>query len=162
MRIRFAKIILGALAGTISYVIVSSLQNPWSGVIGALLIGLVPGIVDHSLPRAGFGALACGGGWLAGSLCFGVWMDFGIGAWVVAGAFLGAAAGLCSASISRAGIGTLLGLFAGAIGELSRFATVLVRQLRGVDMELILLLCVGGLLNGAVALLTPSVGRRSR
>jgi len=40
--------------------------------------------------------------------------------------------GIRSASISKAGIGALLGLSAGTIGELSRFATVLVRQLKGV------------------------------
>jgi len=39
----FAKIILGALAGILAYAVGSSLLNAWSGVIGALLIGLGPG-----------------------------------------------------------------------------------------------------------------------
>jgi hypothetical protein len=138
---RSLRIILGALAGVLSYLIVAPLLSPWAEVMGALLIGCVPGLADRSLRRAGIGAIFCAGGWLAGSLVFGVWMDIGVGAWLFAGLFLGAVTGWFSSSWARAAIGMVLGLLGGAIGEMSRYATVLVEQLRSVDMQLILLLC---------------------
>ncbi len=117
-------IILGALAGVLSYLIVAPFHSPWSEVVGALLIGMAPGLVDRSLHRVAIGAIACAGGWLAGSMLFGVWMDVGIGAWLFAGIFLGAAAGWFSGLWARVAIGMLLRLLGGAIGEVSRYATV--------------------------------------
>ena len=157
---RLVAIGLGAAAGVLGYAVVSCFQNPWSEVIGALLVGSVPGIVDRLPQRALIGSLACGGGWLAGSLAFGVWMDLGIGAWLLAGAALGAVAGMFGGSAMRVVGGALLGLLGGAISEISRYATVLVPPLRAADMQLLLLLGAGVLLGGTAALVAwPAKGR---
>jgi hypothetical protein len=152
---------LGTAAGIFSYAIVSCFQDPWSEVIGALLIGSVPGIVDRLPQRALIGSLACGGGWLAGSLVFGVWMDLGIGAWLLAGAAFGAVAGVLGGSAMRVVAGALLGLLGGAISESARYVTVLAQSLRAVDMQLILLLCAGVFLGTTAALVAWPAKRRS-
>ena len=154
-----ASVLAGALAGIVSYWTIAPLQSPWSEVIGALLVGLVPGLAKRSLPSAATGSVACAAGWLTGALLFGIWMDLGIGAWLLAGAFLGAAGTFRSSGV-RVALGAALGLLGGAVGEASRYATVLVERFRSVDMQLILLLSVGMLLNAAVALVKPRAGER--
>jgi hypothetical protein len=57
----------------------------------------VVGVADLSPVRILMGSAACALGWFLGSVIFGVWMELGVGAWLIAGAFLGAAFGACRA-----------------------------------------------------------------
>jgi len=148
------KLVLGLVAGAISYVLMLSLHGPWEEIIAATLIGSVVGIADLSPARIVVGSTACATGWLLGSMLFGVWMELGVGAWLVAAAFLGAAFGAYR-RWWMAIPAMLLGLVAGLIAELSRYLTVLVTSLRGVDMQLLLLLSAGLLLNVVAAIVAP-------
>jgi len=49
----------------------------------------------------------------------------------------------------------LLGLVGGVLAEVSRYLTVLVTPFRSVDMQLLLLLSAGLLLNAVAALVAP-------
>jgi hypothetical protein len=152
------KLLLGLAAGAFSYVLLLWLHGPWEEIIAATLIGSVVGIADLSPARIVVGSTACVTGWLLGSILFGVWMELGVGAWLVAGAFLGAAFG----AYRRWWIAIpamLLGLVAGLIAELSRYLTVLVTPLRGLDMQLLLLLSAGLFLNIVAALMAPPFRR---
>jgi hypothetical protein len=110
--------------------------------VAAVLIGSVVGISDLSPARILVGSIACATGWLLGSVLFGVWIELGLGAWLVAGAFLGAAFGAYRRwwMVIPA---MLLGLVAGLLAEVSRYLTVLMTALRGVDMQFLLLLSAG-------------------
>jgi len=152
---------LGALAGAVSYSIVARLQSPWSEVIAALLIGAVPGVASRSVRRALVDSAVCAGGWVLGCFIFAVWMDAGIGAWLFAGALSGLAAGCRHRLWIRAIAGLVLGFLGGALAELSRFATVFFEPLRGADMQLLLLVCAGAALTGALALIAAPVRRRT-
>lgn len=152
------KLLLGVVAGTISYVALLSLHGPWEEVVAAALIGSVVGIADLSPTRILVGSIACATGWLLGSVLFGVWIELGVGAWLVAGAFLGAAFGTYRKwwMVIPA---MLFGLGAGLLAEVSRYLTVLVTPLRGFDMQLLLLLSAGLLLNVVAALMAPPFRR---
>lgn len=153
---------LGMLAGAISYGIVARLQSPWSEVIAAFLIGAVPGGATRSARRALIDSVVCAGGWLLGSLAFGVWMDAGVGAWLFAGALFGLLAGCHRRLWTRAVAGLVLGFLGGALAEFSRFIPVLFAPLRGVDMQLLLLVCAGAMLSGVSALVaTPALRGKS-
>jgi len=148
------KLLLGIAAGVFSYVLLRWLHGPWEEVVAAALIGSVVGIADRSLRYTLVGCIACAGGWLLGSILFGVWIELGVGAWMVAGAFLGAAFG----ALRKWWIAipaTLLGLVGGVLAEVSRYLTVLVTPFRSVDMQLLLLLSAGLLLNAVAALVAP-------
>jgi len=148
------KLLLGFVAGAISYVLMLWLHGPWEEIIAATLIGSVVGIADLSPARIVMGSTACATGWLVGSMLFGVWMELGVGAWLVAGAFVGVAFGACR----RWWIAIpamFLGLAAGLLAEASRYLTVLVAALRGIDMQFLLLLSSGLLLNVVAALMAP-------
>ena len=152
------KLLLGLVAGALSYVLLLWLHGPWEEVVAAVLIGSVVGISDLSLARILVGSIACATGWLLGSVLFGVWIELGLGAWLVAGAFLGAAFGAYRRwwMVIPA---MLLGLVAGLLAEVSRYLTVLITALRGVDMQLLLLLSAGLLLNFVAALMAPALRR---
>jgi hypothetical protein len=152
-------IALGALAGALSYGIVVRIHSPWSEVIAALVIGAVPGVVSHSLRRSLIDSVVCAGGWLLGSLVFGVWMDAGVGAWLFAGALFGLLAGVRRRLWTRVVAGLVLGCLGGALAEFSRYATVLFEPLRGADMQLLLLVCAGVALSGTSALVTEPARR---
>ena len=158
---RFLGVLAGALAGILSYAVIAPLHSSWWEIVGALLIGLVPGLVQRSARRALLGSAACAAGWLLGAVAFGIWMDLGMGAWLLAGAFLGAAAGVFSFSVPRAIAGAALGLLAGLLGEISRYATLAVHGLRTADMQLLLLVSAGVLLNAAAALVMRRAARRA-
>ena len=150
------KLLLGLLAGGLSYVLLLWLHGPWEEIVAAVLVGSVVGVADLSPIRILMGSAACALGWFLGSMIFGVWMELGVGAWLIAGAFLGAAFG-ASRGWGTAISAMLLGLIAGLFAEASRFLTVLVAPLRSLDMQLLLLLSAGLLLNLVVALAAPPV-----
>ena len=152
------KILLGLMAGAVSYVVLTGLHGPWEEVIAAILIGSVVGIADLSPTRILVGGTACATGWLVGSLLFGVWMELGVGAWLFAGGFLAAGFG----AYRRWWIAIpamLLGLVAGLFAEGSRYITIFVTPLRGADMQLLLLLSAGLLLNFVAAVMAPPLRR---
>jgi hypothetical protein len=140
------QIALGGLAGFVSYFILLLSHSPWEEAIAAVLIGSAAGHAFYDSHRMFLGGLICVTGWLVGAMLFGVVSDLGIGAWIPAGAALGAGAGVVARSLSRVILGLSLGLAAGVLAELTRFATVMFSSLRGVDMQLLLLLSAGCLL----------------
>jgi uncharacterized membrane protein YjjP (DUF1212 family) len=75
------KLVLGLLAGAMSYAVLFWLHGPWKEIVAATLIGSVVGIVDLSPRRILVGSAACAIGWLLGSILFGVWLELGLGAW---------------------------------------------------------------------------------
>jgi hypothetical protein len=152
------KLLLGLVAGAASYVLLLWLHGRWEEIVAATLIGSVVGIADLSGARILAGSAACTTGWLLGSMIFGVWTGLGVGAWLVAGAFLGAAFGACR-KWWMAIPAMLLGLVAGLLAEASRYLTVFVTPLRGFDMQLLLLLSAGLLLNLVAALMAPPFRR---
>lgn len=152
------KLVVGLAAGALSYVLLLWLHGPWEEIVAAALIGSVVGIADLSPMRILVGSIACAAGWLLGSILFGVWIELGVGAWLVAGAFL-AAAFEASRRWWMAIPAMLLGLVAGLLAEVSRYLTVLVPPLRGVDMQLLLLLSAGLFLNIVAALMGPPFRR---
>jgi hypothetical protein len=158
LRNAFSKVLIGALAGTLSYVLLLWLHGPWEEVLAAALIGSVVGIADRSPSRIFVGAAACTAGWVLASVVFSTWIELGIGAWLGAGAFLGAAFGLYRrwwvALITMS-----LGFAAGALAEAARYAPVFVAGLRAVDMQLLLLLTAGLLLSLVAAAAAPPVRR---
>jgi hypothetical protein len=151
------SLILGLVAGVGSYVLLVFLHGPWEEMVAAALIGSVVGIADLSPTRILIGSIACATGWLLGSVLFGVWIELGVGSWLVAGAFLGAAFGAYRRwwMVIPA---MLLGFVAGLLAEVSRYLTVLVTSLRGLDMQLLLLLSAGVFLNLVAALMAPPSG----
>jgi hypothetical protein len=152
------KLLLGVTLGALSYVLLLWLHGPWQEVLAAALIGSVVGIADLSPMRILVGSVACTGGWLLGSILFGVWIELGMGAWLVAGAFLGAAFG----AFRRWWVAILAfgsGLMAGLLAEISRYLTVFAPPLRGLDMQLLLLLSAGLFLNVVAALAAPPIRR---
>ena len=152
------KLLLGLAVGALSYGLLLWLHGPWQEIIAAALIGSVVGIADLSLTRVLVGGIASAAGWLLGSLLFGVWIELGVGAWLIAGAFLGAAFGAYR-RWWMAIPAMLLGLVAGLLAELSRYLTVFVSPLRGLDMQLLLLVSAGLFLNMVAALMAPPVRR---
>ncbi|HXY06598.1 MAG TPA: hypothetical protein VEI52_01995 [Terriglobales bacterium] len=152
------KLLLGLAAGALSYVLLLWLHGPWEELAAAAMIGSVVGIADLSLTRILIGSIACTAGWLLGSIFFGVWIELGVGAWLVAGAFLGAAFGACR-RWWLAIPAMLLGMVAGLLAEVSRYLTVLVTPWHGLDMQLLLLLSAGLLLNMVAALMAPPLRR---
>lgn len=153
------KLLLGTAVGAIAYLVLLPMHGPWEEIVAAALIGSVVGVVDFSIGRMLVGSIACAAGWLIGSILFGVWIELGIGAWVVAGTFLGAAFG-AGRTWWTAIRGMLLGIVAGLLTEASRFLTVLLPSLRGTDMQLLLLLSAGIFLN-LIAALSASSPRRA-
>jgi len=152
------KLLLGLVAGAISYVLLLWLHGPWEEIVAATLIGSVVGVAELSPGRILVGSVACATGWFLGSMLFGVWIELGVGAWLVAGAFLGAVFGACR-KWWMAIPAMLLGLVAGLLAEASRYLTVLATPLRGLDMQLLLLLSAGLLLNLVAALMAPPFRR---
>jgi hypothetical protein len=152
------KLVLGLAAGAISYVLLFWLHGPWEEIIAAALIGSVVGIADLSPARILVGSVASSAGWLLGSVLFSVWIEVGVGAWLIAGASLGAAFGACR-RWWMAIPAMLLGLVAGLVAEASRYLTILVTPLRGLDMQLLLLMSAGLLLNFVAALMAPPFRR---
>ena len=152
------KLLLGFVSGMISYLLLLMLHGPWEEILAAILIGSVVGVVDLSPNRILMGSAACALGWWLGSMLFGVWIELGVGAWLIAVAFSGAVFG-AGRRWWMAFPAPLLGLVAGLLAEASRFLTVLVTPLRGLDMQLLLLLSAGLLLNLAAALVAPPIRR---
>jgi hypothetical protein len=152
------KLLLGLAAGAASYVLLLCLRGPWEESIAAFLIGSATGVADRSPARALVGSTACTTGWVLGTILFGAWIELGVGAWLVAGALLAAAFGAYRAWW-MAIPATLAGLLAGLLAEASRYLTVLFSPLRGLDMQLLLLLSAGGLLNFVAALVAPPFRR---
>ncbi len=152
------KLLLGLVAGALSYVLLLWLHGPWEEIVAAALIGSVVGIADLSRTRILVGGIACATGWLLGSVLFGVWIELGVGAWLVAGGFLGAAFGAYR-RWWMAIPAMLLGVVAGLLAEASRYLTVLVTSLRGLDMQLLLRLSAGLFLNIVAALMAPPFRR---
>ncbi|HXY49757.1 MAG TPA: hypothetical protein VEI01_09935 [Terriglobales bacterium] len=152
------KLLLGLVAGAVSYLLLLWLHGPWEEIVAATLIGSVVGIADLSAARILVGSTACAVGWLLGSMLFGVWIELGVGAWLVAGAFLGAAFGAYRRWWMTI-LAALLGLLAGLLAEASRYLPLLVSALRGLDMQLLLLLSAGLLLNLVAALIAPPCRR---
>jgi hypothetical protein len=146
---------LGALVGLAAYGLVLPLHSPWEEAVAAALLGGVSPSLDGSLRRVWLGVGSCLAGWLAGTVVFGLWLDIGIGAWIVAGAFLGAAAGAFDGLSWRVVPGLVLGTVAGALAEASRFLPVFFEPLRGVDMQQLLLVGAGLLLACATACVAP-------
>lgn len=140
------RMALGGLAGLVSYLILLLSQSPWEEAIAAILIGLAAGTTFCNSRKMFWGSLVCITGWLAGAILFGVVSDLGIGAWIVAGAALGVTAGLETRSLWRGILGLFLGAAAGILAELTRFTTLVSSSLRGVDMQLLVLLSAGCLL----------------
>ncbi len=149
--------LLGAVAGAASYFLLLCLLDPWEELLAAVLIGAVVGITDRSGKRLLIGSIACATGWLVGSLLFNFWIELGIGAWIVAGALLSASFALYRRwwVIFPA---LVLGSLAGLLAELARFLTVFLASLRGLDMQLLLLLAAGLLLNVVAGLFAPPLG----
>ena len=150
------KLVIGLATGAFSYLLFLLPHSPWEEFVAAALIGSVVGLADLSPTRILVGSIACAAGWLLGSILFGVWIELGVGAWLVAGAFLGAVFGAYR-RWWMAVPAMLLGLLAGLLAELSRYVTVLMAPLRGLDMQLLLLLSAGLLLNLVAALMAPPV-----
>jgi len=151
------KAMLGVMAGLASYLLLLWLHNPWDEILAAASIGSVIGVADGSGKRALTGSIACAAGWLLGSLLFNFWIELGTGAWIVAGAFLAAS----SAQKRKWWVivpALLLGSIAGLLAELARYLTLLSPRLRGFDMELLLLLAAGLLLNVVAAVFAPPLG----
>jgi hypothetical protein len=152
------KLLLGPAAGAFSYVLLLWLHGPWEEAVAAALIGSVVGIADLSLRRILVGCIACTVGWLLGSILFGVWIELGMGAWLVAGAFLGAAFGAFR-KWWVAILAFVSGLMAGLLAEISRYLTVFATPLRGLDMQLLMLLSAGLFLNVVAAVAAPPIRR---
>ena len=152
------KLLLGLVAGAISYALLFWSHGPWQEIVAAALVGSVVGVVDRCPRRILVGSAACVTGWLVGTLLFGLWIELGIGAWLGAGAFL---AGALAFYRRRWLIlpGMLLGVLAGSVAESSRFLTVLATPLRNFDMQLLLLLSAGLFLNLVAGLLAPPLRR---
>ena len=158
MRYLSRTLLLGAVAGAVSYLVLLPLHGPWEEIVAAVLIGSVLGISKLSYRRILVGSVACSAGWLVGSILFGVWIELGIGAWVLAGAFLGAAFG-ASRTWWAVIPGMLLGAVSGVVAEVSRYLTLLLTSLRGVDMQLLLLLSAGVFLPSVAALMALPRGK---
>lgn len=94
-RLRYVafRLLLGLAGGVTSYFLLLWLHGPWEEIVAAVLIGCVVGIADRSLRRVLVGGVACAVGWLLCSFLFSYWIELGVGAWVGAGALLGAAFG---------------------------------------------------------------------
>jgi len=152
------KLLLGVLSGAIAYVLLLWLHGPWEEIIAALIIGSAIGIADLSPARIMVGSTACAAGWLFGSILFSVCIELGVGAWLFAGAFLGAAFGAYRRWWLKIPA-ILLGLIAGLLAEASRYLTVFVAPFRGIDMQLLLLLSAGLFLNTAAALIAAPIKR---
>jgi hypothetical protein len=150
----FKNVLFGLIAGLFAYIVLLFINNPWEEVIPALLFGSVPGFVDRKRNTIFIGAFSASMGWLAGTFIFGIWLEIGLGAWVISGATLGLTSGFFGGSFPRALFGFLLGALAGLLAETSRYLTVFFEGLRLMDMQLILLVMAGILLPFAAALVT--------
>lgn len=154
------KVLWGAVAGFISYIILIFIRSPWEEILPALLLGSVPGLVDKRTSSILVGSSAAAIGWLAGAFLFGIVLELGLGAWLIAGAFLGLAFGLISHSFLRTVAGFFLGLTAGLFVEASRYISLFSEALRPVDMQLIILMMAGILLPLAAGLASkPARGK---
>ncbi len=152
----FQKISLGAMTGLFSYLVLLIIRSPVEEIIAAFFIGLVPGIIDRQGFLTFLYALACAAGWMAGLLFFGIFLELGLGAWIMAGASLGFICGFTHGSFLRGTAGFLCGALAGLLAEASRYVTILSQDLRLLDMQLILLLMAGTLLPLATAIVSKS------
>jgi len=151
-------LLLGLSAGVVSYILLLWLHGPWEEIVAAALIGSVVGIADRSPQRVLVGSIACAAGWLLCSVLFGIWTELGVGAWMGAGALLGAAFGAYRAWWMTIPA-MLLGLVAGLVAEASRYLTVFLSPLRGFDMQLLLLLSAGLFLTLVATVMAPPVKR---
>jgi hypothetical protein len=160
LRMIWLKVLMGGLAGALAYFALLCTHSAWEEVVAAALIGSISGIVDRSFPRVFLGAAACAVGWVAASLVFSIWIELGIGTWLGAGALLGGVLGACR-RWSVAIPAMLFGFVAGALVEASRSLPVLFKGLRGVDIQLLVLVSAGLLLNLVAASFAPRSRVRS-
>lgn len=152
------KALTGSLAGALAYIALLWLHGPWEEVVAAALIGSIVGLADRSSPRILLGAAAGAVGWVAASLVFSIWIELGIGAWLGAGVLLGGVFGACRrwwVAIPA----MFFGFVAGALVEASRSLPVALAALRGVDIQLLVLVSAGLFLNLAAASFAPPIGR---
>jgi hypothetical protein len=153
------KLLLSSAAGAFSYVLLLWLHGPWEGFVAVTLIGSVIGIANRSRARILVGSSVCATGWLLGPILFGVWIELGVGAGLVAGAFLGAAFS-ADRRLWPAIPEMLLGSVAGLLAEVSRYLTVRVTWFCGLGMQLLRLLSAGLLWNIVAAVMAPSFMER--
>jgi hypothetical protein len=152
------NVLVGAVMGLLTYIILLFINNSWEEVIATLLIGSVWGVAQRKKEAILIGALSLSIGWLAGTWLFGIFLGLGLGAWILAGASLGLIVGLYNGSFRRGLAGLLLGAVAGLIVEASRYITLISGRFRVIDMQLILLLTAGILLPSLAALVSkPSL-----
>ncbi|MDH7513483.1 MAG: DUF362 domain-containing protein [Clostridiales bacterium] len=140
------KISIGAMTGLLAYFVLLLIRSPVEEIIAAFFIGLIPEIVERKDFLIFIYALSCSAGWIAGLLFFGMYLELGLGAWIMAGACLGFTSGIVHGSFLRGTAGLLLGVLAGLLAEASRYATILSHGLRLLDMQLIVLVAAGILL----------------
>lgn len=148
------RVLIGAAAGAVSYAALLWLHGPWEEAFAAALIGAAAGAAEKSAFRIALAAAACSAGWLAATFVFSVWIELGIGSWLGAGACLGFALAARRGWQAASGA-ALTGLLAGTAAEALRFLPIFVEGLRGVDMQLLLLVSAGLLLNAAAAVFAP-------
>jgi len=153
----WAKALAGGVAGLASYLLLLPIHSPWEEALAASLIGGAPGLVDGEPRRSWRGGCACLTGWLMGSLLFGLRLELGIGAWILAGGLLAAMTAAFDGPTWRMVPALLLGALAGLAAEASRYLTLVSAAMRDVDMQL-LVLTLAGLTLGAVAALVAPLG----
>jgi hypothetical protein len=144
------KTILGAISGFVGFLVVALINSPWEELIVAALIGSVAGLVDKSKLKIMIGILSCAGGLFLGlllTIVLGERLSLPLGAWGVAGAFLGMTFGIYDRSILRAIFGFILGFFGGLIAEASQFLLISIESLKLTDRQLIILISSGIFIN---------------
>jgi hypothetical protein len=151
----WAKALAGGAAGLASYLLLLPIHSPWEEALAASLIGGAPGLVDGAPRRSWLGGCACLTGWLMGSLLFGLRLELGIGAWILAGGFLAATASAFDGPTWRMVPALLAGALAGLAAEASRYLTLVSVAVRDVDMQLLVLIVAGLLLPAVAAVAAP-------
>lgn len=148
------------MVGLLVYFALLLIRSPMEEILAAFFIGFVPGVIDRKGSLAFIYALSCSAGWTAGVLFFGIFLELGLGAWIMAGAFLGFIYGFVHDSFLRGTAGFLLVALARLLAEASRYITILSQDLRLLDMQLILLVMSGILFPFTTAVVSKSRRRK--
>jgi hypothetical protein len=144
------KALLGGVSGFFGFLIISLFDNPWEEIIVAALIGSVAGVVDKSKAKTISGILFCSVGLFFGlllSIYFGEQLNLPLGAWGVAGFFLGLNFGIYDRSILRTIFGFILGLVAGLLAESFEFLPIFFDAIKFADRQMIALISAGFFIN---------------
>jgi len=144
------KALFGGVSGFIGFLIISLFDSPWEEIIVAALIGSIAGIVDKSKTKTISGILSCSVGLFFGlllSVYLGEQLNFPLGAWGVAGFFLGLNFGIYDRSILRTIFSFILGLVAGLLAESFEFFPIFFDAIKFADRQMIALISAGFFIN---------------